>query len=134
PVTAAGPPLGALTTALMPGSSAVGLFTARQITRPSQELVATAQAVTAGDLARRSSVTVQDEIGLLSDSFNGMTAHLLDLYRAVHAEASQRAAIVESITDGVVVCDPAGAVLVINRAMRTLLGLAEDAPGPCRFE
>jgi signal transduction histidine kinase len=134
PLADAGPPLTALTIGLMLAIIGLGVFIARQITRPLQELVDTAQAVTAGDLERRSRITVEDEIGILSDSFNGMTAHLLDLYRAVHAEASQRAAIVESITDGVVVCDPSGAVLVINRATRVLLGLADDAPGPSRFE
>jgi signal transduction histidine kinase len=134
PLADAGPPLTVLTIGLMLAIIGLGIFIARQITRPLQELVDTAQAVTAGDLERRSRITVEDEIGMLSHSFNGMTAHLLDLYRAVHAEASQRAAIVESITDGVVVCDPAGAVLVINRATRTLLGLAEDAAGPSRFD
>jgi signal transduction histidine kinase len=134
PLADAGPPLTALTIGLMLAIIGLGIFIARQITRPLQELVNTAQAVTAGDLERRSRVTVEDEVGILSHSFNGMTAHLLDLYRAVHAEASRRAAIVESITDGVVVCDPSGAVLVINRATRTLLGLADDAPGPGCFE
>jgi signal transduction histidine kinase len=134
PLADAGAPLTALTIGLMLAIIGLGVFIARQITRPLQELVDTAQAVTAGDLERRSRVTVDDEIGILSHSFNGMTAHLLDLYRAVHAEASRRAAIVESITDGVVVCDPSGAVLVINRATRTLLGLGEDAPGPGHFE
>jgi signal transduction histidine kinase len=127
-------PLTALTILLMVAIIALGIFIARQITRPLQQLVATAQAVTAGDLERRSSVNVRDEVGILSASLNDMTAHLLDLYRTVRAEASQRAAIVESITDGVVVCDPAGAVLVINRATRTLLGMADGAPGPQRFE
>jgi signal transduction histidine kinase len=134
PLADAGRPLTALTIGLMLAIIGLGIFIARQITRPLQELVDTAQAVTAGDLERRSRIMVTDEIGMLSHSFNGMTAHLLDLYRAVHAEASQRAAIVESITDGVVVCDPSGAVLVINRATRALLGLAEEAPGPARFE
>lgn len=127
-------PLTALTILLMVGIIALGIFIARQITRPLQQLVATAQAVTAGDLERRSSVHVRDEVGILSASLNEMTAHLLDLYGTVRAEASQRAAIVESITDGVVVCDPAGAVLVINRATRALLGMDDGTPAPQRFE
>jgi signal transduction histidine kinase len=134
PLSDAGMPLTIMTIMLMLAIILLGIFIARQITRPLQELVDTAQDVTDGNLERRSRVTVHDEIGLLSQSFNGMTAHLLDLYRAVHAEASQRAAIVESITDGVVVCDPSGAVLVFNRATRALLGLADDVAGPQRFE
>jgi signal transduction histidine kinase len=134
PWAAAGVPLTILTIALMLAIIGLGIFIARQITRPLQELVSTAQAVTSGDLERRSRVTVRDEVGILSQSFNEMTGHLLDLYRAVRAEASQRAAIVESITDGVIVCDPAGEVLVLNRTTRTLLGLEDGQPEPQRFE
>jgi signal transduction histidine kinase len=134
PWSDAGVPLTILTIALMLAIICLGIFIARQITRPLQELVSTAQAVTGGDLERRSQVKVHDEVGILSQSFNEMTGHLLDLYRAVRAEASQRAAIVESITDGVIVCDPAGEVLVINRMTRTLLNLDNGQPEPRRFE
>jgi signal transduction histidine kinase len=133
PWLAARAPLMIVTAGLMLAIIGLGVLIARQITRPLQELVRTAQAVTSGDLERRSQITVKDEIGILSSSFNNMTAHLLDLYRAVRSESSQRAAIVESITDGVVVCDPLGAVLVINRATRMLLGLADSEAGPSQF-
>jgi signal transduction histidine kinase len=134
PWLAARTPLMLLTAGMVLAIIGLGVVIARQITRPLQELVGTAQAVTGGDLARRSEVTVRDEIGILSSSFNNMTAHLLDLYGAVRAESSQRAAIVESITDGVVVCDQSGAVLLINQATRTLLGLTADAEPPSRFD
>jgi signal transduction histidine kinase len=134
PWLAARTPLMLLTAALVLAIIGLGVAIARQITRPLQELVGAAQAVTGGDLARRSQVTVRDEIGILSSSFNNMTVHLLDLYSAVRAESSQRAAIVESITDGVVVCDQSGTVLLINQATRALLGLAEDAEPPSRFD
>jgi signal transduction histidine kinase len=134
PWSDAGVPLTILTISLMLAIIGLGIFIARQITLPLQELVSTAQAVTAGDLERRSHVTVRDEVGILSQSFNEMTGHLLDLYRAVRGEASQRAAIVDSITDGVIVCNPAGEVQVLNRTTRALLGLADGQPGPQRFE
>ena len=134
PWLAARTPLMLLTAALVLAIIGLGVLIARQITRPLQELVGAAQAVTGGDLARRSRVTVRDEIGILSSSFNNMTEHLLNLYSAVRAESSQRAAIVESITDGVVVCDQSGAVLLINHATRALLGLADDAAPPGRFD
>jgi signal transduction histidine kinase/HAMP domain-containing protein len=133
PWLAARAPLMLVTAGLMLAIVGLGVAIARQITRPLQELVGVAQAVTGGDLERRSNVVVRDELGVLSNSFNNMTEHLLDLYRAVRAESSQRAAIVESIADGVVVCDPAGAVLVLNRATRAMLDLAADAAGPSHF-
>jgi signal transduction histidine kinase/HAMP domain-containing protein len=115
------------------GIIGVGLFVTRQITNPLDELLATAKDVTAGNLRRRSNVRTQDEIGALSKSFNTMTGYLLRLYSRVLAESSQRAAIVESITDGIVVCDPEGNVQVMNRAIRKFLNLHPDAPPPARF-
>jgi signal transduction histidine kinase/HAMP domain-containing protein len=115
------------------GIIGVGLFVTRQITDPLDELLSTAKDVTAGNLRRRSNVRTQDEIGALSKSFNTMTGYLLRLYSRVLAESSQRAAIVESITDGIVVCDPEGNVQVMNRAIRKFLNLHPDAPPPARF-
>lgn len=126
-------PIIALILVLMLLIIVLGIFIARQITRPLEELVATARAVTAGDLARRSQVRGNDEIGLLSKSFNTMTEYLLQLYGQVHAEASQRAAIVESITDGIIVCDEDGQIQLVNRATRTLLELSDAQPHPRRL-
>lgn len=126
-------PLIAVTLAMMSAIVGLGTFIGRQITQPLRELVATAQAVTAGDLERRSTVQGRDELGVLASSFNTMTAHLFDLYRAVHAESSERAAIIDSISDGVIVCDPAGNVKVINQAARELLRLAADDQPPALF-
>ena len=109
---------------------AVGVGIARAITAPLEELVGTARAVSAGDLSSRSQVREANEIGLLAQSFNSMTEYLIQLYGQVQAEASQRAAIVESIADGIVVCDELGRVQLFNRATRRLLGITEEAPGP----
>lgn len=127
-------PLTVLTLVLMLAIIGLGIFIARQITRPLQELVSTAQAVSAGDFGRRSQVSGVDEVGLLAQSFNDMTGHLLNLYRVVRSESGQRAAIVESIADGVVVCDPIGNILLVNRMTRSLLGLGEGQAAPQRFE
>ncbi len=123
-------PLTMLTLLLVLMIIGLGIYIARLITAPLEELVLTARSVTAGKLERRSNVQSNDEIGLLSTSFNSMTEHLLHLYNAVQAEASQRAAIVESIVDGIVVCDEQGQVQLLNRAMRIFMNLADDAPLP----
>jgi signal transduction histidine kinase len=126
-------PLAVLTISLMIAIIALGVYIARLITAPLQELVATARAVTAGNLQQRSPVRSSDEVGLLSHSFNTMTEHLLQLYEAVRDESSERAAIVESIVDGVVVCDIDGRIRYANRAMRLFLQLGDDQPLPGFF-
>jgi signal transduction histidine kinase len=58
----------------------VGVAVSRYITRPLQDLVATARAVTNGQLRRRSDVASRDELGVVARSFNQMTERLLHLY------------------------------------------------------
>jgi signal transduction histidine kinase/HAMP domain-containing protein len=69
-----------VTALLAVGAVVVGFLVAQQITNPLTELVETATAVTAGDLARRSQVNAPNELGKLSVAFNQMTEHLLQLY------------------------------------------------------
>jgi len=54
----------------------VGWFIARGITQPVSRLVAAANAVASGDLAARSRVDGQDEIGVLGRAFDAMTERL----------------------------------------------------------
>ncbi|MEM8534454.1 MAG: ATP-binding protein [Chloroflexota bacterium] len=124
------PPLIILTVFLSITIIGLGIFIARQITRPLQELVNTAQAVSGGNLTERSNIHSQDEVGVLSSAFNNMTDHLLSLYSTVRAEAGQRAAIVESIADGVIVCESSGHILLINKTMRDFLQLSNDQTKP----
>ncbi|HEU4322682.1 MAG TPA: ATP-binding protein [Roseiflexaceae bacterium] len=70
----------AIAIALAVGAVLLGFWIARRITTPLAALVETAEAVTAGDLDRRSPVTSADEIGRLALAFNQMTEHLLRLY------------------------------------------------------
>ena len=71
----------AITMILALGSVLLGYQIARGITKPLTSLVDTAEAVTAGDLERRTDVQSDDELGRLGQAFNQMTEHLLRLYR-----------------------------------------------------
>jgi signal transduction histidine kinase/HAMP domain-containing protein len=112
-----------ITVLLALSSVVVGYGVARQITRPLDDLVTTAEAVTAGDLARRSTVAEREnnELGQLSVAFNQMTAHLLQLYTASRELNST----IES--QGVLhVATTAAAAFVPNTIA---LALLEDADG-----
>jgi signal transduction histidine kinase len=73
-------PLVLLALLLVAAVVGVGMAVSRHITRPLQDLVATARAVANGELRRRSGVASRDELGVVARSFNQMTERLLHLY------------------------------------------------------
>jgi signal transduction histidine kinase len=66
----------------------IGYLVARRITRPLFSLVHTSQAIAAGDLAQRTGITSDDEIGTLADNFDAMTERLQQ--RTVELERANR--------------------------------------------
>ncbi|NJN68607.1 MAG: HAMP domain-containing protein [Chloroflexaceae bacterium] len=128
-------PLIGTTVVLVLGIVGVGFFISRQITIPLDELVSTAREVTSGNYERRSQVTSRDEIGMLSSAFNQMTEHLVDLLQKVRADSVKREAIVQSIPDGLIVCQATGEIETMNRAMYDFLGVKQNGRAilPGRF-
>jgi PAS domain S-box-containing protein len=113
-----------IVTALLALSSViVGYRVARQITRPLDDLVETAHAVTAGDLERRSTVAEREpnELGQLSLAFNQMTTHLLQLYTASRQ--------LNSTIESPAVLDVAANTAESFVADTVALALLEDAEG-----
>ncbi len=123
----------------------LGLYLARGITVPIEQLVAGTREVAAGNLAYRVEARADDEIGMLVDSFNRMTEDLaqsktrleaayLDL-QAKHAELEARRryteTVLEAVATGVVSFDIAGRLTTMNRAAVSMLSLA-TVPRPGR--
>jgi signal transduction histidine kinase len=65
-----------LFTAAMLGVILLGYFISRLIINPLYALVRASEAVAQGDLSHRSGIASKDEIGLLANTFDGMTANL----------------------------------------------------------
>lgn len=66
----------AISTGVIVVSSLIALLLALSITRPIRHLAGVAEKVAAGDLSLRSKIEKNDEIGLLSRSFDKMVTHL----------------------------------------------------------
>lgn len=111
-----------------------GFLIARRITNPIHHLVDTAVAVTKGDLNRRSNLQGRDEVGLLSRSFDEMTATLAERNQELDQQRSQLKAILDSIVDGIIVLDTNDHILSVNPAAEQLLAdLSRDFfSGPVR--
>jgi PAS domain S-box-containing protein len=125
--------------AMIVAAVALGLawLSGRRITRPIQELTATAQLVREGDLSAQAPVAGEDEVGQLGETFNEMTASLLrmteNLRLAAREESALRArieTIIQSMADGLVAVDADMNVLAYNREAEHLTGVpAEEAIG-----
>lgn len=111
----------------------MGFLVAQKITAPLRDLVNTTKAVMEGNFWQRSQVQSEDEIGLLARSFNRMTEYLVELFRRISKESSERLAIFESMADGIVICDEFGNLRNINPAGRKIFGWAETSPLPPTF-
>jgi two-component system phosphate regulon sensor histidine kinase PhoR len=101
----------------------VALLIANSMTVPLRELTNAAQQLAAGQLQRVSAITTQDEVGTLARAFNAMAVQLHSQVQALTAESGKLTAVLHEMTDGVVIVDPNGLVLLINPAVERMFGI-----------
>jgi two-component system nitrogen regulation sensor histidine kinase NtrY len=119
----------------------IGLYLARRITEPIQELASAAREIASGNLGVRVRSEVGDETGTLVDAFNEMAAELqqsrevitrstADLKRSNKALEERRRYIdtlIAHLSTAVVSFDQHGRVTTANPAVHTILGLRLEA-------
>ncbi|MCC6446806.1 MAG: HAMP domain-containing protein [Armatimonadetes bacterium] len=102
----------------------IGYYLARRLTAPIQRLVAAAQKVSEGDMSVRVPVAAgfldYDELADFSLVFNRMVADL------EKSQQSRLEALIRSMTDGAILSDTSGRLVVLNPAARRMLGLDPD--------
>jgi two-component system nitrogen regulation sensor histidine kinase NtrY len=125
-----------VTLAIIFGAIWVGVYLARGITGPIQQLAEGTRKVAAGDLTFRVQAKADDEIGMLVESFNKMTEDLgkskTELTRAneelqrSNVELDRRRhymeTVLETITAGVLSLDAEGRVNTVNHTAARMLG------------
>ena len=89
---------------------------------PIQRLTEGAKRVASGDFSRKIAVTSQDEIGVLTDTFNDMAGQLHDTLEQVESERNKLDTLFLHMTDGVVAFNGAGQVIHANPAAGQMLG------------
>lgn len=93
-----------------------------RLTRPLKLLTKSAQAISSGRSEQRIELRSADEIGVLVDSFNQMSEALK--HTTVSRDFYDR--LVHSMHDLLIVVDPQGTVVSVNRASCDVLGFAEE--------
>jgi two-component system nitrogen regulation sensor histidine kinase NtrY len=128
---------------ILVGSSWVGLYLAKRITRPVQALSLAAREMSAGHYHQRIQIDASDEFAGMVDAFNAMAADVAQSRQQLeaagrdlaqqHADGERRRryieTVVERIAAGVVSIDREGGVTTVNRAAQRLLSLESDVVG-----
>lgn len=129
-----------VTLLILLASSWVGLYLARRVTVPIQALAEGTKQISGGDLSHRVDVEADDELGVLVDSFNRMTAELegnkaqlersnrelVTTNQRIAAERALFAAVLANVAAGVVSADSEGRIFLCNDAALKMLRQRED--------
>ena len=139
--------LGLMTLLLFFASTWVAIHLSRGFAAPIRSLAEASKEVARGNLAYRVDTNADDELALLADSFNQMTAELeanrRDLEMGANALREKNLAleerrnyietVLESLSTGVVSLDGADSVTTINSAAISILRLTERPPATARL-
>ena len=110
-----------------------GLYLAKGITVPIQDLAQATRKIAQGDLDYRINIVSDDEIGVLVDSFNQMTKDLKVSHNEIEQatqDLEQRRKYMETVlrnvSAGVISIDQNGIITTINRASEKMLEIKTD--------
>jgi len=102
----------------------------RHIARPLHDLQVGARRFAHGRLEQTLRVADTEEIGSLAEALNQMGRQLSEQMQTVRQQASEREAILASMTEGVLAVDPQQVIISLNRTAAQQLGVeAATAPG-----
>lgn len=135
--------LGLMTLLLLFASTWVAIHLARGLAAPIRSLAEASKEVARGNLSYRITTIADDELALLADSFNQMTAELDENRRHIESGAATLKeknlaleerrhyieTVLESLSTGVVSLDENDCVTTINTAAVSMLKLSEPPPG-----
>ena len=112
---------GVLALALIGTMLMTGYMMGRTVVNPIERVTDAMRRVSGGDLDYQVSVPGGDELGRMATSFNHMTQQLKATYKGLQREQDKLTTIIESATDGIVVTDASGNVVLVNPAATALL-------------
>ena len=98
----------------------------KTITKPVEELTEQAARIAAGDFSSTPEIVANDEIGILSQTFQEMSVQLESTLRQVGEERNKLATLFQHMADGVVAFDGGGKLLQFNAAAEQMLGKKLD--------
>ncbi|MDP2728897.1 MAG: ATP-binding protein [Dehalococcoidales bacterium] len=103
---------------------AAGLI-ARATTRPIREITKASKRIASGELGQKIPVRTKDETGQLAQAFNEMSSALNRLGGDISAERTKLQTVMANMTDGVILTDTEGKIVLANQAIEGLFNFRE---------
>ena len=100
----------------------LGYFFGRTITKPIRDLTKSTEHIAEGKFDIVSTIKSDDEIGILSDTFNYMSSALQHTVSEVNSEKNKVETILQNMTDGILAFNLSGALIHINPEAKRLIG------------
>jgi len=110
------------------GALFIGWAFSRSVSRPIVELRDVAQAIAAGELDRRPTLSAPGEVGDLAVALHRMTEQLAARMSALESEDALLSAVIESLDESIVAVSPRGDVVRVNQSACRLLSLDAAVP------
>jgi two-component system phosphate regulon sensor histidine kinase PhoR len=101
-------------------------YISRITTRPIKELTRMSRKMADGELGQKIKLGTRDEVGELARAFNEMSQNLQKMMNTVSTEKTRLATILASMTDGAIMTDNKGIILLANQAAGALLAFQND--------
>ncbi len=102
---------------------------AQATTREIRSLTDIARKMAAGDLEVRSRADGDDEVGELARALDGLASSLSATLHDLRDERDQQRAILDGMSEGVLVLDNEGRIVMMNAALRAMLLVGSDVKG-----
>lgn len=100
----------------------IGIFVARAITKPIEEMRRQAQTMAKGDFTQKVKVYGTDEISHLAETFNDLNDRLKHSMATTEKEQQKLSSVLANMSEGVIATDKDGQVSLINDAAGRLIG------------
>ncbi len=96
-------------------------FITRRLTRPIRQATLAAMKIAGGDLDQKIKVGSRDELGSLGRAFNLMSGNLKETMTTLSSEKNKMDTVLSTITDGVIMTDSRGRIILANPAAEAFL-------------
>jgi two-component system, OmpR family, phosphate regulon sensor histidine kinase PhoR len=104
----------------------LAMWIASRTTKPLRRLTQAAGRMSSGRLDSQIVPTTSDEVGQLTNAFNSMAGELRSYIGALETEKGKLAAVLASMSDGVIIIDRQGTIQLINPAAEAMFGVTSN--------